>query len=145
LEATHTLPQREFRTIAILRQFFRLSENQKAGWLWRATGWKIFSTAGRLIATAPEDHLRLPVVLLLPDVLFLVANAVPLSTRGNELFDYAPAAFFENFRWLVFMGHSSTKNNLYLLGMNGLARNLLAPLSALQPAAALPACVAVHQ
>jgi len=47
-------------------------------------------------------------------------NAVPLSTRGNELFDYAPAAFFENFRWLVFMGHSSTKIYLYLLGMMAL-------------------------
>jgi hypothetical protein len=44
-------------------------------------------------------------------------NAVPLSTRGNEVFDYAPAAFFENLRWLVFMDNFQTKTYLYALGM----------------------------
>ena len=44
-------------------------------------------------------------------------SAVPLSTRGNEVFDYAPAAFFENLRWLVFMDNFQTKTYLYGLGM----------------------------
>jgi hypothetical protein len=44
-------------------------------------------------------------------------SSVPLSTRGNEVFDYAPASFFENFRWLIFMDNFQTKIYLYALGM----------------------------
>jgi hypothetical protein len=40
-----------------------------------------------------------------------------LSTSGNEVFDYVPAAVVQNFRWLVFMDAVQTRTYLYLLGM----------------------------
>jgi hypothetical protein len=44
-------------------------------------------------------------------------HAVSLSTLGNEVFDYAPASLFQNFRWLVFMDNFQTEIYLYVLGM----------------------------
>jgi hypothetical protein len=46
--------------------------------------------------------------------------AAPLSTRGDKTFDYAPASFFENFHWLVFMDYSQVRIYLYALGMMAL-------------------------
>lgn len=48
---------------------------------------------------------------------FWSQHSVPLSTRGNEVFDYAPARLFQNFRWLIFMDNFQTKTYLYALGM----------------------------
>lgn len=42
---------------------------------------------------------------------------MPLSTRGNEVFDYAPASLLQNFRWLIFMDNFQTETYLYALGM----------------------------
>ena len=47
-------------------------------------------------------------------------HAVSLSTRGIELFDYAPAPIIQNLRWLVFMNSFQTEAYLYLLGMMAL-------------------------
>lgn len=44
-------------------------------------------------------------------------NSPPLSTRGNEIFDYAPASLFQNLRGLVFMDGFQTETYLYVLGM----------------------------
>ena len=43
--------------------------------------------------------------------------AVPLSTAGNELFDYVPAPLAEHFRWLIFADYFQTQTYLYGLGM----------------------------
>jgi len=40
-----------------------------------------------------------------------------LSTQGNQTFNYAPAAIFQNLRWLIFMDVGQTKIYLYALGM----------------------------
>ena len=44
-------------------------------------------------------------------------DSVPLSTEGNEVFNYAPAPFFQNLRWLVFLDNFQTRIYLYALGM----------------------------
>lgn len=44
-------------------------------------------------------------------------NPAPLSTRGNDVFDYVPSPFFENFRGLVCLDIFQTKIYLYALGM----------------------------
>lgn len=40
-----------------------------------------------------------------------------LSTLGNQTFNYAPAAIFQNLRWLIFMDDVQTKDYFYILGM----------------------------
>lgn len=47
-------------------------------------------------------------------------GAVPLSTLGNDLFDYAPPALMENLRWLIFLDHFQTQTWLYVQGMAAL-------------------------
>ena len=42
---------------------------------------------------------------------------VPLSTRGDDVFDYLPSGLFQNLRWLVFMDGFQTESYLYALGM----------------------------
>ncbi len=44
-------------------------------------------------------------------------NSAPISTRGNEIFDYVPAPLFQNLRSLVFMDGFQTETYLYVLGM----------------------------
>ncbi|MEJ0088466.1 MAG: hypothetical protein WDM80_01700 [Limisphaerales bacterium] len=44
-------------------------------------------------------------------------DAVPLSTAGNALFNYAPASFFQNIHRLIFLNYDETRIYLYLLGM----------------------------
>ena len=44
-------------------------------------------------------------------------DPTPLSTQANVVFDYVPAAGFENLRGLIFMDNFETRNYLYALGM----------------------------
>lgn len=44
-------------------------------------------------------------------------RATALSTLGNEVFDYAPAPFFQNLRCLIFLDLFQTRVYLYSLGM----------------------------
>jgi hypothetical protein len=44
-------------------------------------------------------------------------NATTLSTRGAEVFDFAPSSFIENLHGWVFLNAFQTKVYLYLLGM----------------------------
>jgi hypothetical protein len=43
--------------------------------------------------------------------------ASSVSTAGNKVLDYAPAAIIQNFRWLIFMNSVLTRDYMYVLGM----------------------------
>ncbi|HMP83698.1 MAG TPA: hypothetical protein PKA41_13450 [Verrucomicrobiota bacterium] len=88
---------------------------------------RIASVRGRLCGMfCPEEVDRDPRLKIICGCLLLYFHmtfhywrqrSVPLSTLGNEVFNYVPSPFIENFRWVVFMNNFQTEVYLYLLGM----------------------------